>query len=67
MPSKSKAQARLFQAAEHGATFPKAKALAKSLTHQQMHDFAATSTSHLPAHVKASTRMAHAGHRMTGK
>lgn len=27
-------------AAEHGATFPKAKALRQSMTHQQLHDFA---------------------------
>jgi hypothetical protein len=48
-------------AAEHGAKFPMAEKLRASMTHSQMHDFAATSTSHLPAHVKASGFMAHHG------
>lgn len=43
MPAKSRSQQRLMQAAEHGATFPKAKALRQSMTHQQLHDFAAGS------------------------
>lgn len=43
MPSKSRSQQRLMQAAEHGATFPKAKAIRQSMTHQQMHDFASGS------------------------
>jgi hypothetical protein len=59
MPAKSQAQARLFRAAEHGAKFAMAEKLRTSMTHQQMHDFAATSTSHLPAHVKPSTHMHH--------
>lgn len=40
MPAKSASQRRLMAAAEHGATFPKAKALRQSMTHQQLHDFA---------------------------
>jgi hypothetical protein len=51
MPATSKAQQRLMAAAEHGATFPKAKAIQASMTHQQMHDFAATPRKGLPAHV----------------
>lgn len=43
MPAKSRSQQRLMQAAEHGATFPKAKALRSSMTHQQLHDFASGS------------------------
>jgi len=38
-------------AAEHGATFPKAKQLRASMTLQQLHDFAATTTKKLPTHV----------------
>jgi hypothetical protein len=51
MPSKSKAQQRLFGAAEHGASFPMAKALRQSLTHQQLHDFASGSMKGKPTHV----------------
>jgi hypothetical protein len=54
MPSKSKAQQRLMAAAEHGATFPKAKQVRASMTHQQLHDFASGSMKHKPAHVKKS-------------
>ena len=35
-------------AAEHGATFAKAKKLRKSMTKSQLHDFAATKTKGLP-------------------
>lgn len=52
MPAKSKAQQRLIAAAEHGATFPKAKAMAKSMTHDQMHDFAVGPMKGKPTHVK---------------
>ena len=34
-------------AAEHGATFPKAKAIRRSMTPQQMHDFAATTNAQM--------------------
>lgn len=50
MPAKSKAQAKLMAAAEHGATFPAAKKIRASMTHQQMHDFAATPRKGLPNH-----------------
>jgi hypothetical protein len=50
-PSKSKSQQRLFQAAEHGAQFPKAQKLRATLTHQQLHDFASGSEKGKPQHV----------------
>jgi hypothetical protein len=53
MPSKSKAQQRLMAAAEHGADFSMAKKLRKSMTHEQLHDFAVGSMKGKPAHVKA--------------
>ncbi len=52
MPSKSRAQQRLFQAAEHGADFPMAQKIRESMTHQQMHDFASGSEKGKPEHVK---------------
>jgi len=39
MPAISKKQARLFQAAAHGATFAKAKAIRRTMTAQQIKDF----------------------------
>ena len=51
MPAKSKAQQRLMAAAEHGADFPMAQKVRQSMTHQQMHDFAAGSMKGKPAHV----------------
>lgn len=57
MPAKSKSQRRLIAAAEHGATFPKAKAVRRSMSSSQMHDFAATKEKGLPRHVsKTRTR-----------
>ena len=53
MPSKSKAQQRLMQAAEHGATFPMAQQIRRSMTHQQMHDFSVGSMARKPLHVPA--------------
>jgi hypothetical protein len=41
-------------AAEHGATFPMAKKLRASMSHQQLHDFAATPRKGLPAHAATS-------------
>lgn len=52
MPSKSKAQQRLMAAAEHGAQFPMAQQIRKSMTHQQMHDFASGPMKGKPAHVE---------------
>ena len=54
MPAKSKAQQRLMQAAEHGATFPMAKKVAASMTKDQMHDYAVGSEKGKPEHVKKS-------------
>ncbi len=53
MPAKSKAQQHLMAAAEHGAQFPMAQKLRSSMSLNQLHDFAATSTKSLPSHVKA--------------
>lgn len=52
MPAKSRAQQRLFQAAEHGAQFPMARKLRGSMTHRQLHDFAVGSMKGKPGHVK---------------
>lgn len=51
MPAKSRSQQRLMQAAEHGATFPKAQQVRSSMTHRQMHDFAVGAMAGKPAHV----------------
>ena len=56
MPSKSRAQQRLMQAAEHGATFPAAEKIRESMTHQQMHDFASGSEKGKPEHVPHPAR-----------
>jgi hypothetical protein len=42
MPAKSEAQARLMRAAEHGADFPKAKAIRASMSPEQIQDFSRT-------------------------
>ena len=52
MPAKSKAQRRLFGAAEHGAKFPMAKKLRGSMSHSQLRDFAKTKEKGLPTRVK---------------
>ena len=52
MPSRSRSQQKLMQAAEHGATFPMAKKIRASMTSQQMHDFAVGSMARKPEHVK---------------
>jgi len=39
MPAKSQKQANLFRAAAHGATFPKATAIRRTMTPAQMKDF----------------------------
>lgn len=54
MPSPSKAEQHLMQAAEHGANFPMAKKLRESMTHQQMHEFAVGSEKHKPEHTHMS-------------
>jgi hypothetical protein len=50
VPSKSKSQQRLFQAAEHGAQFAAAKKLRATLSEQQLHDFASGSMKGKPEH-----------------
>jgi len=54
MPSVSTTQQHLMAAAEHGATFPMAKRLRKTMTHKQLHDFASGSEKGKPRHVKPS-------------
>ena len=56
MPSVSKSERRLMGAAEHGANFPKAKKIRKSMSHKQMHEFASTKEKGLPVKVKAHAR-----------
>ena len=58
MPAKSKAQQRLMAAAAHGATFPKARALRRSMTPSQLHDFASGSEAQKPDHVPSRMRPA---------
>ena len=48
MPSVSKKQRRLMGAAEHGAKFPMAKKLRKTMSHSQLQDFASTKEKGLP-------------------
>lgn len=60
MPAKSKAQRNLMAAAEHGATFPKAKAIRGAMSYEQMHDFAATPAKGLPAKAPAAGSHPHA-------
>lgn len=52
MPSKSKAQQRLMQAAAHGAHFPMAEQIRRSMTPGQIQDFASGSMKGKPAHVQ---------------
>jgi hypothetical protein len=52
----SKSQQRLFQAAEHGADFPKARAIRQALTYAQMHNFAIGSEQGKPEHVRPKKR-----------
>jgi hypothetical protein len=52
MPAKSKSQRRLMGACEHGAHFPACKKIRKSMTRQEMHDFATTKEKGLPKRVK---------------
>ena len=52
MPSVSKSQQRLMQAAEHGADFPAARKLRRTMTHAQLHEFAVGSEKRKPEHVR---------------
>ena len=67
MPAKSKAQQRLMQAAEHGASFAEAVRLRASMSHQQLHDFASGSEKGKPEHVKAKKAGGQHPHRNLGK
>lgn len=50
-PAKSKAQRRLMAAAEHGATFAKAKEVRATMSYAQLHDFAVGSEKGKPERV----------------
>lgn len=52
MPAKSQSQRRLMGAAVHGATFPKARAIRRSMSKGQMREFASTQEKGLPRYVK---------------
>lgn len=52
MPAKSRAQQKLFAAADHNATFPAARKLRASTTHEQRRDFEVGSMARKPEHVK---------------
>lgn len=56
MPAVSKAQQRLMAAAEHGATFPKAVALRKSMSGSSLKDFAEGSMKGKPEKVSAAPK-----------
>lgn len=59
MPARSKSQQRLMAAAEHGATFPKAKELRASMSMSELGDFARGSMKGKPEHVKAKSQYPH--------
>lgn len=70
MPARSRSEQRLFGAAEHGATFPKARELRDRLTRQQLHDFASGSMQGKPERVpkpKRGSLAAHANSYHPGK
>ena len=50
MPSVSKSQQRLMAAAEHGADFPAAERLRKTMSQTQLHEFATGSMKEKPEH-----------------
>jgi hypothetical protein len=52
MPAKSRSEQRLMGAAEHGADFPLARKLRKTMTHKQLHDFASGSMKGKPERVR---------------
>ena len=58
-PARSKSQQRLFAAAAHNATFPKAQALRASTTAAQREDFATGSLKGKPEHVRGPNRYGH--------
>ena len=58
-PARSKAQQRLMGAALGGANFPAARAIRKSMTTEQIKDFASGSEKGKPQHVVHPKRKAH--------
>lgn len=56
MPAKSKSQQRAMGAAEHGAEFPLAKKLRRSMSKRQLHDFAVGPMKGKPEHVKKRSK-----------
>lgn len=56
MPAKSKAQARLFGAALHGADFPAARKLRESASPSTLREFATGKQTGKPEHVKKKGR-----------
>ena len=62
MPAKSKAQANLMRAAEHGASFPMAKQVRASMTPNTLHEFAVTASKSLPKHVASAHPHKNLGH-----
>jgi hypothetical protein len=52
MPSVSRSQQRLMQAASHGADFAKAKEVRASMSAEDLHDFASGSMKGKPEHAK---------------
>ena len=50
MPAKSASQQRYFGWLEHSPDAASERKSSKGMSHQQMHDFAATSTKNLPEH-----------------
>jgi hypothetical protein len=53
MPATSKAQQRLMAAADHGAQFPQAKALRRTMTKQQLSDYASGPMKGKPEHASS--------------
>lgn len=54
MPAKSKAQANLMRAAEHGANFPMAKKVRASMSDASLKHFTHTKSANLPTHVRGN-------------
>jgi hypothetical protein len=61
VPAKSKAQQRLFQAAEHNAQFPMAQKLRQSMSHEKLREFAVGSEKGKPQHVKGAKPLSKVG------
>jgi len=68
VPAKSKAQRIVMAIAEHHPEelYDRNKGAA-DMTHEQLHDFAATPAKHLPTHVHASYKMAREARKKNGE